>query len=248
VKELIDTKTNTLETHEIKQKLFDLNSSLEYVKDLIHQMNDDKKSTEDLTWMKKRVDAISAQLQSIKTVEDTNSNTNQSKALPFDPSRFVDAFAFNEFQKNLKKEIEGINIRCDEFKRLFEEVLLNLKLKITDKELKNLEDNMLVKLEEFKFACFSKLADKNNTNKNIKYLDTQIKHIMDVYIKKMEKGDNWLLAKKPLGGHSCASCESYIGELHEHNQYLPWNKINQKEIERSYRVIICIKIDWKWVF
>ena len=53
----------------------------------------------------------------------------------------------------------------------------------------------------------------------------------------MEKGDNWLLAKKPVGGHSCASCESYIGDLLDHNQHVPWNKMHHpKEIERSYRV------------
>lgn len=102
---------------------------------------------------------------------------------------------------------------------------------------------MTAKLEELKFTCFSKLADKNNTNKNIKYLDAQIKHIIDVYIKKMEKGDSWLLAKKPVGGHTCASCESYIGDLHDHNQYVPWNKLHPKEVERSYRVLHT-NIDW----
>lgn len=95
-------------------------------------------------------------------------------------------------------------------------------------------------MEELKFTCFTKLADKNNTNKNIKYLDTQIKHIIEVYIKKMEKGDNWLIAKKPIGGHSCASCESYIGDLHDHNQHVPWNKMHVKEVERSYRVLLIL--------
>ena len=82
-----------------------------------------------------------------------------------------------------------------------------------------------------------KYADKNETSKNIKYLDSQIKHISEVYIKKMEKGDNWLLASKPIGGYKCASCESYIGELNDNNQHLPWNKIpNRDPSERLYRV------------
>lgn len=74
-------------------------------------------------------------------------------------------------------------------------------------------------------------------SKNIRYLDTQIKHILDVYIKKMEKGDNWLIAKKPLNGYTCASCEQYLGDLHENNQYIPWNKITNQN-DKIYRVPI----------
>jgi hypothetical protein len=69
-------------------------------------------------------------------------------------------------------------------------------------------------------------------------LDTQIKQIIDVYIKKNEKGDNWLLAKKPLGGYSCASCERYLGDLQENQEHLAWNKVsNQASEPRLYRVI-----------
>ena len=43
----------------------------------------------------------------------------------------------------------------------------------------------------------------------------------------MEKGENWLIAKKPFGGNSCASCEAFIGELHENRDYIPWNKLKE---------------------
>ena len=53
----------------------------------------------------------------------------------------------------------------------------------------------------------------------------------------MEKGDNWLIAKKPVNGHTCASCESYIGELPDSNQYVPWNKYPIRDPnEKAYRV------------
>jgi hypothetical protein len=79
-----------------------------------------------------------------------------------------------------------------------------------------------------------KFSDKIETTKNIRYLDAQIKHIMDVYIKKMEKGDNWLLAKKPMNGYTCASCEQYLGDLNDNSQYVPWNKIANDKIYRVY--------------
>jgi len=55
----------------------------------------------------------------------------------------------------------------------------------------------------------------------------------------MEKGDNWLLAKKPLdNGMSCASCEAYIGDLQNTNTHLYWNKYPTREMNEKYRVII----------
>ena len=95
--------------------------------------------------------------------------------------------------------------------------------------------------------------DWTEVTKNIKYLDTQIKHIIEVYIKKMEKGDNWLIAKKPVNGHTCASCESYIGELPDSNQYVPWNKYPIRDPnDKAYRVInflfLFYFLDRKWIF
>ena len=59
----------------------------------------------------------------------------------------------------------------------------------------------------------------------------------------MDKGENWLLAKKPIDGFACASCEAYIGELHDNNQYIPWNKYPMRDPnEKLYRVRIFINL------
>ena len=50
-----------------------------------------------------------------------------------------------------------------------------------------------------------------------------------------ETGDNWLLAKKPVGMFHCASCDSFIGDLNSKNEFLPWNKIQPRE-ENKYRM------------
>jgi len=55
----------------------------------------------------------------------------------------------------------------------------------------------------------------------------------------MEKSENWLIAKKPLDGNSCASCESYIGDIKNTTQYLAWNKYPARESSQGdgkYRV------------
>ena len=91
-------------------------------------------------------------------------------------------------------------------------------------------------MEELKLLNTKKFADKIDTNRSMKYLDSQIKHIIDVYIKKTDKSDSWLIAKKPMGGYLCASCESYIGNLKNKESYMPWNKYPQREKDQNYRV------------
>ena len=81
-----------------------------------------------------------------------------------------------------------------------------------------------------------KFADKIDTNKTFKYLDSQIKYLTEVFIKKSDRNDNWLIAKKPIGGHACASCEAYIGDLKEKGDFVAWNKYPQRERDKNYRV------------
>ena len=92
------------------------------------------------------------------------------------------------------------------------------------------------KLEELKLMSGKKFADKIDTGKTLKYLDAQIKFLSENFNKKNDRNDNWLLAKKPLGGHSCVSCESYLGNLKESDDYIPWNKYPQRERDKNYRV------------
>ena len=94
------------------------------------------------------------------------------------------------------------------------------------------------KLEEMKIVLTKKFADKNEMVKNYKYLETEIKHFVDLYTKKFsDRSENWLLAKKPVGNFTCASCENYIGDLQDKNQFVPWNKVPVRDqAERLYRI------------
>ena len=107
-------------------------------------MNEDRKMSEELSWLRRKIEAISAQLQSIKNIEEPNSAGNLNKNIHLDVSKYVDALAFNEFQKNVRKELDFLSLRCDEFKRMFDEVFASLKTKITEKELKTLEGLYLI--------------------------------------------------------------------------------------------------------
>ena len=90
-------------------------------------------------------------------------------------------------------------------------------------------------IDELKLSLNKKYAEKTETTKTIKFLETQIKSIQESFQKKMDGADNWLLAKKPLNNYVCASCESIIkGELGKKSEFVAWNKYPNRE-EKSYR-------------
>lgn len=231
--EALETKASKLDLSELKDYLL---VQINFLKDNVTQLLEDRKISDELNWLRKKVESLSSSVLSLKNNDESNNNS-YNKILPIDSSKFVEVNTFNEFKAAVGKEFDGVNIAINELRRLIEEILLQLKTKVTDKDLRNLEDYLMTKIEEVKSACNKKFADKNETAKNLKYLDGQIKHIIEVYIKKMEKGDNWLLAKKPIGGYSCASCEAYIGDLHDNTQYVPWNKYPMRDPnDKLYRI------------
>lgn len=157
----------------------------------------------------------------------------------FDATKFVDQFQFLDFQRNIQKESENTKRFTEEIKRYLDDLIECNKKKADEKDLKNLEEFLGGRIEEIKMNFLKKFADKGETVKNLKFLDTQLKFILDNNNKK-EKGDNWLIAKKPVGGYECASCESYIGNLQNtqgNNQYVSWNKYPQRDnTDKAYRV------------
>jgi len=194
---------------------------------------------DDVNWLRKKVENLNSMVLNIRYNEDINPvNQSSQKMIALDSSKFLECNIFLEFQKSYNRELDRLNRYSEELKRTIDEIIGVLKGKAGEKDMKNLEEYLQGRMEELKLNSNKKFADKNETTKNIKYLDTQIKHIIEVYIKKMEKGDNWLIAKKPVNGHVCASCESYIGDLPDSNQYVPWNKYPLRDPnEKAYRVI-----------
>ena len=111
-------------------------------------------------------------------------------------------------------------------------------IKANLKDLKVLEDKVFEKMEILKDEILDKFVAKTMLVKNLKYLDFQIKKIAEDS-KKNERKDNWILSKKPLNGHLCASCESYIGDLKQDTsmKYEAWNKYPKREsTNRAFKI------------
>lgn len=237
--DMLESKPNTGELHDLKETVNSMNYQINYVKDTLSQVLEDRKIINDVNWIRKKVESLTSSMLTMKNVDDASASiVAQGKQIPFDSSKYLEQMIFTEFQKGYNRELDGLRKDMDEIKRLIDDVVVALKPKASDKDLKNLEEYLVTKLEELRLNSNKKFADKIETQKNVKYIDAQVKHIIDVYIKKMEKGDNWLIAKKPVNGFACASCESYIGDLQDKtSDYLPWNKYPIRDPnEKAYRV------------
>ena len=231
----ISNKSNIKDYYDLKEKynlqLAKTNNLEEYLERL--QDVSEKKSSEIMFYTKK-VENLTANLVTMRAQIETLSNKEENKLL--DLSRFLEKIAFNKFLLSTQTEKKKIDNNFEEIRKIINEISEIVKTKCNSEDLKIFENIMNNKIEELKLINSKRFADKVDTNKSMKYLDTQIRHIIDVYIKRLDKNDSWLIAKKPIGGFSCASCESYLGELKNKENYLPWNKYPQREKDQNYRV------------
>jgi len=85
-----------------------------------------------------------------------------------------------------------------------------------------------------------KYQDKEDTKKSFKHFERQVSHFLkDIQIKHMvesqqqisprrEEEETAMLARKPIGGWSCASCEKDITNINGRTDYQAWNRLPQR--------------------
>ena len=204
-----------------------IKESLERAQDL------GNKNSKDLNFFLRKLESVNATVIAFKAALEALSGIKNENI--FDPSRYLDIITFNEFIKAYHKDVEKIEKNIEDVRRLISELSSVLKSKASGEDMKTFEGIINNKLEEIKLLSVRKFSDKIEMNKNFKYIDAQIKHLTTVIMKKNEKNESWLLAKKPIGGHICASCEAYIGDLKGKDDFLVWNKYPKRNNEKNFR-------------
>ena len=192
------------------------------------------KNSKDLNFLLRKLESINATVIAFKAALEALSGVRNENI--FDPTHYLDINTFNDFIKAYHKDIDKLERNIEDIRRLINELTDTLSTKANGEDMKSFEGLINNKLEEMKLLCVRKFSDKIETNKNFKYIDAQIKHLTKVIMKKNEKNESWLIAKKPIGGHICASCEAYIGELKGRDDFMVWNKYPQREKEKNYRI------------
>ena len=231
IQQSLKSKLTKGDLEDIIEKIGVLENIIDELKDFTVKQNDlNGRKNQDYLSVSKKIENINSTLLLLQTGMPHKSSGGSDNKGP-------DLSIFNELIKTINNQISALQNECDEFRRYFTDILPMMKTLATITDLKNLEDALKAMLEEYKLLAQRKFADKIETQKSIKLIDTQIKHFIAEYIKKGEKGENWMLAAKPVGGYKCASCESYIGELTNKWEYLPWNKYPTRDfVDKSYRM------------
>ena len=194
----------------------------------------------DIQNIKKKLEIVINKVHDMEENDNKKINKNIAKTTVEDKNKFIENKNFDDFKAQIVKEFNNINDNFINSRKLLDELIDSVRNRTSFKDLKALEDAVMSQMEELKISSSKKFADRNEVNKTIKYLDQQIRNIVQIYIKKIDKGENWLLAKKPITNNLCASCESYIGDLkdtNDNNLYIPWNKYPVKDPnDKLYRM------------
>ena len=85
-----------------------------------------------------------------------------------------------------------------------------LPTKADKKDLQEIEDRILGRLQDLFNEFFGKYSDREETNRSLKNFEKNIKNFVEksaMNSPRREEEDTAMLAKKPMGGWSCASCE-----------------------------------------
>ena len=226
---------------EAREKEDDMQKQINFLKDQFEDFTSNTADHEDLQNVKRKLELLNSKVhENETTIQDLLKQINQSSNsnTQFTGSdKYLEAQKFEDFKTQIIKEFSSVNDNFTHLRRLVDNILDSLKNKPSYRDIKALEEEITLKFEEIKVATAKKFAEKIETTKNFKYLDQQIKHILQVYIRKDNKSDNWLLAKKSLNANLCASCESYIGDLKDNNNFQPWNKYPLKDPnDKVYRL------------
>ena len=232
----LSTKADKLVFDFIKEKLTSHNTDINNLTEAIDQTGDlANKNLKDINLFLGKLESLTASVTTLKMAIETISGMKTEQVI--DTSQFLNNNIFQQFIINYKKENEKFEKNFENIRKQIKNVSEKIKTKANNENFKNFEKLFNNNLEELKLFCNKKFAEKFEMSKFIKYLDAQIKYLLDLYIKRIEKNDSWLLAKKPIGGFSCAACENYLGDLKDDGDYVAWNKYPKKEKQnKNYRV------------
>ena len=233
IKIRINTKASLQDIYNIKESIDSIKLDIEKMKDIEDELSDDTKHLKiNINEFARKLQSLITQNYTTKKKKKNNANIEDeedsdiltNKMLKLTLENFLSLNNFYDFKKEYDKNYERLKNELNLFKNSYYEILDTLKDKVNENEIKSLEDYLVGLVEETKERSTKLYAKRIDVNKNIKTLELQIKEIVEVYVKKFDTGDNWILAKKPINAYTCASCEAYLGNIDKKNDDYYENK------------------------
>jgi len=240
--DFVDLKTYNPKIKEIENKILnnyrELSNEIMQVSQIaeknetaISDMKNDKTNKNNIILLSNKIDNLNDEISKLND-EVILFDSDRKKLDEINPNDYVYKNDFEDFIESNKKTIENLKKYTYEIRSMIDDIKISYsKGRVTLKDLKNLEDKIISKMMEFGEEINEKFAEKKFVLRNNRFLKVEINQKLDNYKsneQKTEGTSGWLLSKKPIGGHLCASCESYIGDLQDNERYIPWNKIPTK--------------------
>ena len=235
IKSSLYNKINSTEFYELHEQFLKISNSFDNLKDREEMDSDEiRKIKDEMRNMGKKYEQIMQNIYRLTKPEQSNDKII-NKIINERLENYVQLNTFNDFCKDINKDNERIRRELDAFKQNVYDLQDEVKDKATEKELKSLEEYLITLLDENKTLSSKLYANRIDTNKNFKTLEINIKHILEDINSKMNKdNDSWILAKRPVNGYTCASCEAYLGDLKERTSenWTNHNPLSLKDYEK----------------
>ena len=216
---------------ELSNEIMQVSQIAEKNETAISDMKNDKTNKNNIILLSNKIDNLNDEISKLND-EVILFDSDRKKLDEINPNDYVYKNDFEDFIESNKKTIENLKKYTYEIRSMIDDIKISYsKGRVTLKDLKNLEDKIISKMMEFGEEINEKFAEKKFVLRNNRFLKVEINQKLDNYKsneQKTEGTSGWLLSKKPIGGHLCASCESYIGDLQDNERYIPWNKIPTK--------------------
>jgi len=241
-------KADKKQVEEFLRMIEELKIELNKLKELFQKLlKESKEHKEGIASLKSNIEVIESKLVNItKLIVELSAKiekghkpaaSDKGQNIMAQPGNaHVDDEEWNEIKKSvekLRKDVADIFKELDllrDLKSRFAgfEAMLDAKLDKDEFEKWRLSSN----IEQILSGLVKKFADRNEMLKVLKKLENRILVLEEMISKEggpIDPGDNAMLAKKPLGGWSCASCQKEILNIEGFRvPYYPWAKLPQR--------------------
>ena len=150
--------------------------------------------------------------------------------------KFVKEDEYIKHKLNMEYELGRLWAEIKNLREMINAIKENIRGTCKMKDIEANNNYIFQKIDELLDGLNKKFVLKTDNSNALKNLEDQFRRIILLLATIIEhENNNWLLAKKPINGYSCAACESYIGDLKEEkdDKYLTWKKLPLREREKE---------------
>ena len=153
-------------------------------------------------------------------------------------TKMVDIDDYNKNISLINKNLTELKIEVHDHNRIIDDIKPKMGNIVTKEDIEKMENKTNELISKQNSAILTKYADKKDIQKNIHSIELQIKSLKSEISKEKEKEtkSTCMFSSKPVCGFKCASCDTYIGEIKESFQYLPWNKYPLQDNNKPYSI------------